>query len=213
MLQNTEVNTNVILPTAYLGSISYYAIMVNSSTCIMDYKEHFVKQSERSRCTIASANGRHMLTVPLLKRGKNVATKDIKISYDDDWRTIHWRTLEASYRSSPFFEFYEDELKPYFTTEKYIYLKDLNEALHTEICSMLGINPKLTYADEYHPQYDDALDYRIKRGGEVNAIDYPALEKKPYIQVFESKLGFLPNLSIFDLLFNQGPRAIDYLTL
>jgi WbqC-like protein family len=206
-------NSTAILPISYLGSIDYYSKLINYSHCVIDYEEHFVKQTSRSRCFIASANGAHILSVPILKRRTRKPVKEVKISYDEDWRKIHWRTLEASYRSSPFFEFYEDDLIPYFTTKKYDYLVDLTQALQSEICSLLKINLSYDIATEYIEIYENADDFRNYTGTRTNMIEDSPFLSKPYIQVFENKNGFLPNLSVLDLLFNQGPKAKDYLTL
>lgn len=200
-----------ILSTAYLAPIQYYSILIKSSSCIIEHCENFPKQTYRSRCDIYSPNGLKTLSVPLVKRNHRQRVKELKISYDFDWRKIHWRTLESSYRSSPFFEYFEDDLYPYYHNKKYDYLIDLNEALQQEILILLKQKLEYTFTSEYHKVIEAAIDYRNLIGPKVLFQNNNVIDSKKYSQVFDNKYGFIPNLSIIDLLFNQGSRAMEFI--
>ena len=200
-----------ILSTAYLAPIQYYSILIKSSSCIIEHCENFPKQTYRSRCDIYSPNGLKTLSVPLVKRNHRQRVKELKISYDFDWRKIHWRTLESSYRSSPFFEYFEDDLYPYYHNKKYDYLIDLNEALQQEILILLKQKLEYTFTSEYHKVIEAAIDYRNLIAPKVLFQNNNVIDSKKYSQVFDNKYGFIPNLSIIDLLFNQGSRAMEFI--
>ena len=191
--------------------IQYYSILIKSSSCIIEHCENFPKQTYRSRCDIYSPNGLKTLSVPLVKRNHRQRVKELKISYDFDWRKIHWRTLESSYRSSPFFEYFEDDLYPYYHNKKYDYLIDLNEALQQEILILLKQKLEYTFTSEYHKVIEAAIDYRNLIAPKVLFQNNNVIDSKKYSQVFDNKYGFIPNLSIIDLLFNQGSRAMEFI--
>ncbi len=201
----------ILLSSAYLGPVQYYSKLKNNSPIIIEHYEHFQKQTYRSRCEIYSPNGLQTLSVPLVKRNHQRVMKDMKISYDYDWQTLHWRSLESSYRRSPFFEYYEDDFNPYYHDKKYEYLIDLNEALLQVVLSQFTMKPDYSFSTSYQTEYAGAEDYRNsitpKKTDEQDAAFQPII----YSQVFETRHGFIPNLSILDLLFNQGPRAMDYI--
>jgi hypothetical protein len=196
-----------ILPTAYLGPVQYYNKLNTYPSSIIDHHEHFVKQTYRSRCEIYSPNGLLTLSVPLDKGKKRRAVKDVKISYDYNWQTLHWRSLESCYRRSPFFEYYEDDFRPFYELKKYDFLIDLNEALQQKVLELLKLRPEYTFSSEYKSEYDEADDYRTIISPKESPEKDPGFEPKIYSQVFESRHGFIPNLSIVDLLFNEGSRA------
>ena len=200
-----------ILSTAYLGPIQYYSKLVEYPECIIEHCEHFTKQTYRSRCDIYSPNGLKTLSVPLVKRNHRQAVKDLKISYDVDWQKLHWRTLESSYRRSPFFEYFEDDLYPFYHDKKFDFLIDLNEALQQEMLVLLKQKPKYSFTSEYHKEYTDAHDYRTIISPKESLEADVNFSIKIYSQVFETRHGFIHNLSIVDLLFNQGSRAMEQL--
>jgi hypothetical protein len=204
------VNT-AILPSAYLAPIQYYSKLKNYETCIIEHHEHFPKQTYRSRCDVYSPNGVLTLSIPLVKRNHRQATKDIKIAYEHDWQKLHWRSLESCYRRSPFFEYFEDDLLPFYEGKKFDFLIDLNEAMQQEILKMLKLKPNYTFSTEYHDRYENADDFRSLISPKEELKNDPDFSPLPYMQVFETRHGFIPNLSIVDLLFNQGSRAIDHL--
>ncbi|MCW3072842.1 MAG: hypothetical protein JWO44_2732 [Bacteroidetes bacterium] len=205
------MNQTAILPTAYLGPIQYYQKLLTYPACIIEHHEHFIKQTFRSRCEIYSPNGVLTLSIPLEKRNKRQAVKDARISYEYNWQTLHWRSFESSYRRSPFFEYYEDDLFPFFEAKKFDFLVDFNEAIQQEILGLLKAKPNYTFSTEYKSTYDNADDFRQLISPKESPAADPSFEPKPYSQVFEPRHGFLPNLSIADLLFNQGSRAADHI--
>tara|TARA_B000000437_G_scaffold214435_1_gene188117 strand:+ start:234 stop:851 length:618 start_codon:yes stop_codon:yes gene_type:complete len=196
------VLNNPLLPTAYLAPINYYAILIEQSNCKIEFHENFVKQSIRNRCVIYSANGELRLTVPR-KHEKNSKTliSKIKISYKDRWQKEHWNAITSAYNSSPFFEFYKDELKPFFE-EKEIYLINFNTKLQNLILKLLQVKVKYTFTNEYN-SLGNFTDYRN--------CNFTNIKICRYDQVFMEKHGFIANLSILDLLFNLGPDSSDYL--
>jgi hypothetical protein len=173
----------------------------------LELHEHFVKQTYRNRCTIYGANGKLDLIVPLRKWKNNTPINEIRIAYDAPWQKLHWRSIVAAYRSSPYFEFYEDELHPFFHESQFDYLHELNTTLLKKMVQLLGASQTTHYTGRYEPQQpncDNMLDQFSPKRPDTNA--YPH-----YHQVFESKYGFIANLSILDLLFNMGPQAISYI--
>lgn len=205
------MNSTAILSTAYLAPIQYYSKLLQYPACVIEHLEHFTKQTYRSRCDIYSPNGVKTLSVPLVKRNHRQTVKDLKISYDYDWRKLHWRTLESSYRRSPFFEYFEDDFFPFYHEKKFDYLIDLNEALQQEILILLKSKPNYTFTTEYFKQYDAADDYRSSIAPKIPFETDKNFQSKMYSQVFETRHGFIPNLSIVDLLFNQGSRAFEFI--
>lgn len=196
----------MILPTAYFASIYQFALQAKQTEVFLDGKEHFVKQSYRNRCEIYGANGKLSLIVPLKKWKNHSNTEDIKISFEDNWQHVHWKSIESAYRTSPFFEFFEEEIKPLiYNKEDNLFLRNLK--ITKELNALIGINQQISITDSYEAQIPD---YRItihpKRKDFYNGLTF-----KAYIQVFEEKNGFLPNLSILDLLFNLGTECKSYL--
>ena len=190
----------------YLPPIEYFYFLVQENHAIIDVNENFVKQTFRNRCTILSPNGKLDLVIPLLKKGKQTKIKNIKIAYYEDWQKVHWKSIEAAYRSSPYFEYYEDEFKPIFLEEKHALLIDFNLKLIDKIIELIGVKTDLTTSEKYIDRDEAKPDYRFispKIKSDLNFTDY--------IQVFSNKTGFEPNLSILDLLFNEGPNAKNYL--
>lgn len=194
----------VYLPTAYLAPISYYWAMMKYHARL-EMNEHYIKQTYRNRCVIASANGIMPLSIPVV--GKNdQCIRDVRISDHGNWRHLHWHAIMSAYSSSPFFEYYEDDFAPFYE-KKFDYLVDFNNQLQELICSMIDFKPVIESTKEYIHDLDvNALDLRKK-----NAFKDIAKSFKPYWQVFEDKYGFKSDLSIIDLLFNLGPESLLYL--
>lgn len=203
------MNQLTILSTAYLAPIQYYSKLKKYSTCLIEHFEHLPKQTFRSRCDIYSPNGILTLSIPLVKRNQRQVIKDVKIANDYDWQKLHWRSLESCYRRSPFFEYFEDDLQAFYLEKKYEFLIDFNERIQQEILTLLKLKPNYGFTSEYHKTYSNADDFRnIISPKQPLSLD-PDYIPPTYIQVFENKQGFIPNLSIVDLLFNQGSRALE----
>jgi hypothetical protein len=199
----------IVLPTAYLPPIHYFSLLTRSESIIMERFEHYPKQTYRNRCNIYGANGSLALTVPVTKGNElKVYTKDIRIDNSTNWRKIHLKALESAYQNSPYYQYYIDELTP-IITKNLCYLYDLNLQLIECICQLVGICPVIKETDEYARKYPDGLqDYREAMHPKERMWNTELISNLPvYHQVFDSKHGFLPNLSIVDLLFNTGPES------
>lgn len=172
------------MTSAYLAPISWYRNFRATPAEPIDTNEHYVKQTIRNRCTIAMPDGPAHLIIPVEAASSHVPIRDIRISEHGQWRHHHWNALRTAYGKSPFFEYYADEFAPFYISRTHDYLIDFNAALHEVICNLIDIHQNVTPLQQ---------------------------RRQPYYQVFAQRLGFLPDLSIVDLLFNMGPEAIFYL--
>ena len=193
---------NFLLSTAYLAPIEYYVVLANSERILLEQHEYYQKQSYRNRCRIATANGIMDLSIPVDSAGKT-PIRDIRISDHNNWQTLHWRSIETAYNSSPFFEYYADDFRPFFE-KKWLFLWDFNLALFNKTLELLDIETKIELTEQYKPETcDNFLDLRAA----IHPKKEISLLLKPYYQVFETKFGFMPNMSIIDLLFNMANEA------
>jgi len=197
---------SVLVHPTYFPSISHFVAMVQSDQVIFELDDNFQKQTNRNRMYIYSPNGVQLLNIPI-KHSKNSfqKTKDVKIENDFNWQKQHFKSLEAAYRSSPFFEYFEDDIRPIFT-KKHEFLMDLNLQTFALVSECLGVKFETLHTTEYFKEVNGVRDYRTLANGKKDASLF-----KPYTQVFEEKAGFLNNLSVLDLLFNEGRYALDYL--
>lgn len=197
---------NLLIHPNYLPAISQLKLIIDSKKLIFEINDNFQKQTYRNRTYIYGANGLLLLSIPVIHSQKNRKKfKDVKIAYDYDWLTQHLKSFQISYRSSPFFEYYEDKLVDlYVRREKYLY--DFNLRSIDVLFDMLQINIEYDFTKGYSEQYSDILDYR-NNYKKLNS----SFKIKEYTQVFESKHGYIENLSALDLIFNEGPNAINFL--
>ncbi len=200
----------ILIPNYYLGPISYYAAIFNASNTTIEANEHFQKATFRNRCYIAGANGNLRLSIPLV-RGRNERTliKEVEIANDYNWRKLHWQSLCSAYRSSPYFEFYEDDFAVFYD-KKFKFLWDFNTELHQFITRLLEMDSNQDYTSSFSKEViHGTIDLRTASREEHN------IEKNDikYNQVFENKNGFIKDLSIVDLLFNEGSNAVSFLQL
>lgn len=199
---------NTLLHPTYFPSISHFVAMAQSEEITFEVEDNFQKQTNRNRTYIYSPNGIQLLNIPV-KHSKlsHQKTKDIQIENDFDWQKQHFKSLEAAYRSSPFFEYFEDDIRPIFE-KKHNFLLDLNfETLDFITKSMrLKLDYKTTV--EYFQEVDSnkVTDFRFLANGKKDNSIFES-----YTQVFDDKYGFINNLSVLDLLFNEGKFALDYL--
>lgn len=195
-------------PLFYLPPVSYFSALndVNFEFELEKF-EHFPKQTYRNRATIGSPNGPLNLFIPVIKGSKfHTKIKEVKISYDFKWQRLHWLSLQNCYRNSAYFEYYEDDLAKFYHTET-TYLFDYNLELLSWVLKQLKKNTEFKFTEEYHKTLPDGLDYR----GTARYKTENNSNLKPYFQVFDDRNGFLPNMSIVDLLFSQGPQSKLYL--
>lgn len=199
---------SVLLSSAYFGPVQWYQKLNRFDTCLIEQHDHFLKQTYRNRCIIATTAGTQTLTVPIEKyEGDKCEMRDIRISDHGNWQHLHWNALLSAYGESPFFEFYADDLHPFFE-QRWTFLFDFNMAITEKMCELLDIRPHIRLTDEYLK--DQPNDFR-----DIISPKHPlpdaSFEPKPYYQVYVQKHGFLANLSILDLLFNEGNEAIFFL--
>jgi len=202
------IDKGAVLPMFYLPPVEYFInINTHKPGILIEREEHFPKQTYRNRADIYSPDGKLSLVVPVVKGSKNhTKIKDVKISYDFRWQRLHWMSLQACYRSSAYFEYYEDDLIPFYE-KRFDYLFDYNEQLLNFLLKAIKMPLALNYTKTYEPAYPSLTDYRASMNPKKELIS----AQKPYFQVFEERKGFLKNLSIVDLLFNQGPQSMNYL--
>jgi hypothetical protein len=197
---------SVLVHPTYFPSISHFVAMVQSDQVIFELDDNFQKQTNRNRMYIYSPNGLQLLNIPIKhSKNKHQKTKDVKIENDFNWQKQHFKSLEAAYRSSPFFEYFEDDIRPIFT-KKHEFLMDLNMQSFALVSECLGAKFDIIHTTEYFKELNGIKDYRTLANGKKDASLF-----EPYTQVFEEKAGFLNNLSVLDLLFNEGRYALDYL--
>ncbi len=198
----------ILIEAQYIGTCSYWNLLLKSDKIILDAEEHFEKRSYRNRAHILGANGVLRLSIPL-ERGKHQHSKmkDVKISYNERWYDLHWQSFTSAYRRSPFFEYYEDNFKRFYT-QKYESLLDYNFQLIQTISKILKTELPIIFADKYYTKNEiDAIDCRSF----ILPNQSPLIISEHYTQVFSDRFSFEPDLCMLDALFNLGNRTKDYL--
>lgn len=197
---------NILIHPTYFPSISHYIAMIQADSVTFEMEDNFQKQTNRNRMYIYSPNGIQLLNVPIKHSiDKHQKYKDVRIENDFGWQKNHFKSLEAAYRTSPFFEYFEDDFRPLFE-KKQEFLMDLNLELFELINSSLGIKIVAQKTTEYFHDAPNYMDFRSLANGKKDTTQI-----EEYTQVFDDKHGFLNNLSILDLLFNEGRYAVNYL--
>ena len=193
-----------VFSSVYAGNLMYYSVLAKHPRVYIDGFENFHKQSYRNRCVISSPNGPLKLIIPIIRISKNIV-RDVKIDNHQNWRKIHWKSLESSYRSSPYFEFYEDEFKPNKKKKKIEYLLEFNQQINLVLLRCLNMDTEILFSDSYLEKGEKINDFRDI----IHPSSKPTerVQKIKYSQVFQESQDFIYNLSVFDLLFNQGPLA------
>ena len=201
-------NTGILLSTAYFAPIRYYSKLATYSEIYIEQHEHFIKQTYRNRAVILGANGPISLIVPIEKgRQQKIKIKDLRIAYEEEWQRNHWRTIFSAYNSSPFFEYYADDLESFFR-KKTVFLFDFNQQITKTIMQILEIPSDLKLTEEFGKIPEYCMNFREKITPKTHKTEEDqTFIAQPYTQVFSEKFGFIPELSILDLLFNEGPAA------
>lgn len=209
----TEIQT-ALLATAYLGPVQYYSKLLHYPEIIIEQHENYPKQTYRNRCRILGGNGLLTLSIPVDKGSElKVKTKDVIITYAENWQRMHWRTIISAYNNSPFFQYYEDDFAPFYQEQRWKYLIDFNLEIQEMVLDLLGISTEIKLSSDYYQEAaENILDLREtihpkKQRQKPDLFFSP----EPYTQVFEDKFAFQPNLSIIDLLFNEGPESVEIL--
>ena len=200
-----------LLSSTYFGPIQWYQKLQRSEASLIERHENFVKQTYRNRMIIATANGLQALTIPTT-HDTSMLMKDIRISDHANWRHVHWNALASAYGESPFFPYYQDDIRPFYE-KKYEFLFDFNLEITHKMIELLDIRPTLSLTEHYIPRDTMSsylVDYRDAIRPKHPLPDEDFVPRR-YYQVYEHKHGFQPNLSILDLLFNEGNESILYL--
>ncbi|WP_405607245.1 WbqC family protein [Polaribacter sp. Asnod1-A03] len=199
---------SLFIPT-YFGPISQYSEILKSDKVVFEMEDNFQKQSYRNRCYIYNSNGKQLLNIPVIDKNKGNSqrkkTKDLLVDNGANWQDNHLKSLQTAYRTSPFYEFYEDDLLSIFS-KKYTFLQDVNIDTYLFITDALQITTEYSKTKEYHVNSNET-DFREL----ANIKHQPKKIVEKYIQMFDDKHGFIDNLSILDLIFMEGPNAISYL--
>ena len=188
----------VLLSTAYLPNLTYLAQVINNDSIVLEKHEHFIKQTYRNRCEVLTSNGKLALSIPLVKQADKELISDKKISYAENWQQQHWRTITSAYKNSPYFEFFEDELRPFYENQ-FEFLFDYNLQLLKTVLKIVRIKKEISFTDLFEVTPTNYTDLRSLSSEKQTETD-----AKQYYQVFSEKYGFTPNLSCLDALFNEG---------
>ena len=200
----------VYLSSAYLAPVEYYTKLLAYDRVCIEQHDHYIKQTYRNRRTIAAPDGELALSIPTVKPASlKCPMCDIRISDHGNWRHLHWNAIESAYNHTPFFEYYKDDFHPFYE-KKYEFLADFNEELCHLVCSLIDIQPVMERTSEYKTGFAPGeADFRERIHPKKDfSLEDPDFSPQPYYQVFQERLGFLPNLSIIDLLFNMGPESL-----
>ena len=195
-----------LFTTAYFPSISYMARFLIEDAPVIEIWETYHKQTYRNRCRVMTANGVESLTVPVVKvNGNHTMTKDVAISTIEPWQHIHSRCLESAYKASPYFDHYYDYLRPIFEGH-FDRLIDLNYAALQAVLKMLKTKKEIAHTTDYVREAENDLREAFSPKKALDTSLFPT-----YYQVFSEKFPFAPDLSVLDLVFNEGPEAVGYL--
>ena len=208
--ERREVRGEVLLSTTYFGPVQWYQKLHRYDHVWLERMENFQKQTYRNRCIIASPNGALALTIPVTHDEGKTLMRDIRISDHGNWRRLHWNALQTAYGESHFFEYYADELHPFFE-KRWEYLYDFNLEITLLLCQWLDIQPDIHHTETYARPEETAMDDFRSAIRPKHSEEDPDFSPKEYYQVYRSSYGFIPNLSILDLLFNEGNESVFFL--
>jgi hypothetical protein len=196
-----------LFSTAYFAPVSYYQTMLSANSVVFEACEYYEKQSYRNRCKILTANGIMDLSIPVEKpNGNKTLIRDVRLVSHGNWQKVHWGAMESAYSNSPFFEYYKDDFLPFYE-KKYTFLWDFNFKILEKTFELLQIDfPQIVLTENYQKDYFDesTKDLRIF----FHPKQQNSFTQTPYYQVFNEKFGFMPDLSIVDLLFNMGNESV-----
>jgi hypothetical protein len=199
----------ILVSTAYLPPVEYFSLISRANEIFIETEENYLKQTYRNRCYILSAHGPQILSVPVYSGSLHkTPVKDIRIDYSKRWQQVHLRAMTASYNSSPYFEFYFENIEK-IISQNHDFLLDLNMELTESVLEILKMKKTIYFTTYFEPVTGNNYDFRylISPKKEIPGIS----SSKEYCQVFNYKFGFVPDLSILDLIFNAGPDSSNYL--
>ena len=195
---------DILIHPNYFPNIHQFIQIIKANNILFEVSDNYQKQTFRNRTYIYGANGKLGLFIPVIHTHKNRELfKDVKISYESNWMDLHLKSLQSAYRSSPYFEYFEDDfIKLYSEKEKF--LADFNIKCIKLISNLLDLDLDFKISSKYVEKTNDIIDLRDLS----NARKEKKIETPKYIQVFESKHGYLNNLSILDLIFSEGTNSV-----
>ncbi|MDD7318427.1 MAG: WbqC family protein [Prevotella sp.] len=200
--------TTALLSSAYCAPVQWFQKLNRYDMVLVEQYDHFLKQTYRNRCVIATANGTQSLTIPVERpEEEKCLMRDVRISDHGNWRRQHWTALATAYGDSPFFDYYADDLRPLFE-KKRDFLFDFNMELTQLLCELLDVRPQIGVTSGYAEAAANDFRDAIRPKHPMPDADF---NPQPYYQVYDHRHGFIPNLSVLDLLFNMGNEAIFYL--
>ncbi len=194
----------ILLSTAYLPPLNYLSNLIDAEQVVIEKQEHFVKQTYRNRCEILTANGKLLLSIPLVKHADKEIVSEKRISYAENWQKQHWRAITSAYKNSPYFEYFEVDLRIFYE-EQHEFLFEYNTQLLKAILNILRIKKEISFTNLFEETPIGITD--LRKLSEINNPEVSVM--KPYYQVFADKTGFTPNLSCLDALFNIGLDVIS----
>ncbi len=201
----------MVYPALYNGPVNYFARLVREQSIILEQFDSYTKQTYRNRFRVMGPNGVLTLSIPVKKKpGIKNHLRDIRIDYDTPWNNIHWRSLVASYAASPFFEYFQDDLVQYYEN-KFEFLIDLNVQLAETILQMMEVKIPVQCSKSFSKITGETDPRYFIHPKKDPAVVDPDFQPVVYHQVFSNRHGFHANLSILDLLFNEGPAALSIL--
>lgn len=207
------MDNTLLLSSTYFGPVQWYCKLNSYEKILLETCDNYVKQTYRNRCYISSPNGIQALSIPVERPDGAPLTKtkmkDIQISNHGNWRHIHWNALVSAYGESPFFEYYADDIRPFFEKE-WKYLLDYNMDICEKMCELIDIHPVISKTTDFITDLTGIDDFRDAINPKHPFEDKDFIPRK-YYQVYRERYGFQPNLSILDLLCNMGPEGIFWL--
>ncbi|CAN5120145.1 WbqC family protein [soil metagenome] len=198
----------ILLPSVYLGTTQWYSKLIADKSLVIDQHEHYIKQTWRNRARIVGANGIQDLVIPV-HAPNHTAMKEVMINYSEDWQRQHWQSIRSAYGNAPFFEYYADYFAPFYSSKKSDLLIDFNTELLKLTFRLLKLTKEIFFSESFIAENSDQTDLRILISPKKNPADDPEFISSEYMQVFNERHGFIPNVSIIDLLCCEGPAATE----
>lgn len=197
----------ILVSTAYLPPVEYFTVISHADDILIEREENYLKQTYRNRCYVLSAHGPQLLSVPVyLGSLHKTPVKDIRIDYSKRWQQVHLRALMASYNSSPYFEYYFENIEK-IISKNHDFILDLNTELTESVLKILKFEKRISFTTIFEPVGNLESDFRYN----ISPKEESLFASKEYFQVFNNSGSFIPRLSILDLVFNMGPDAVHYL--
>ncbi len=204
---------DVLLSSAYWPNLHYFYHVLHAESLVIEQHEHYGKQSYRNRCVILSANGPLLLSIPVKNLKPKQLISEVEITYKENWRSKHWRAIQSAYNNSPYFEYFEQDIKHFYETE-YTHLLEYNLNQLKLILKLFRITKQISLSQSFEKKPQLGIDLREYSEPKLSFTKEPLIRdllNQAYYQTFETKFTFVPNLSILDLLFNKGLEGLDYL--